>query len=972
MKSEGDKRKGRKYSRPEYLILYLVIVMALLLGVSVGVGQAGILDLGILDLGSTDLDLGTADLNLGTLDLGSGDQYQGGLDLLGGLDMPSVPTGNPLDVGGLLGATGLGGATSQTGEIKALIPMPLDNSKKCEDCHNDRLALVTAMIDPVNNQKYPGLAIDVPYVDNFYVDPSYTSLPDSMMSKAKLQPAWDGCQTCHGNGDTFDPFPSDNWVPDSNPERGPQTAWAMGSTNNTSNSCGKCHTSVSEAFNKGIMGTHRGHLGAFNYNDVEIETTNVQSDFYFDPLGSRQAGTNGGAGGAGYAQSRESCSTCHQGCSDCHLTGPGDNPINDVASVADDFKPPVSEGLELIYVDQTHTTLAPRVKAYMATTLRRGGVSILEFRKGYIPGVSRGIPYTPLEAGMDINSHKMLKPTTAEQGNTMAPQTQDQSIRFCWRCHFRSGAEYQGQWINIVPNVNYGKETLSHYQAGMTCTDCHSEQELHGQTSNQNGVLSASFYGSTEAPDNPSHPGGNPRGTTPAWPITPNPVKVTCELCHTAEGKHEGPTGGQTLGELVTPRFQNEGKMVMGLAKMPVPGKDTNLSHSNVQCDVCHTQAQQNCWNCHIETPQEIGPLPGVDTGSALNLDVLPPIVNVREAEGEPVLSDRENALLKEAPARNDVATIDALLTFPQSVNTVNKAPRFMGRNNQGQVASMVHCPGGPPGINTQPYNNPQPLNLDGGLYITKSGQYGQNGSVGDPTYAANGSWYMEAGHSIARNPDGQGFTACYNCHADTVRMGKEPITYYRKNPWVMKSAGVPEALMPDSHYLDNRHKNSDNSFNCKCHSSDAIVHNGTEEGPFPGGHAGGDQYGSGGNAGGDEYGSEGSTSICAMPQLAYSVTRSYWQNYNEYQLRRLSVDFNINNNAGGASATDASVTGARNSNGVTTTTTMPVSVGGIQAGESQTATLQFAVPNGVSSFASTIYATAMDTCGSTYTYPSS
>ncbi|NTU42446.1 MAG: hypothetical protein HGA78_05245, partial [Nitrospirales bacterium] len=154
------------------------------------------------------------------------------------------------------------------GEVKALIPMPLDPSRSCEDCHNSRANLIAAMVDPANNAKYPGLAADVPFVDNFYVDPSYTSLPDSMMSKAVKHTLWNGCQTCHGTGATFDPFPSDNWVPRSNPNDGPETAWALGSTNNTSNSCGKCHADQADAVNNGIMGTHRGHLAAFNYNDV--------------------------------------------------------------------------------------------------------------------------------------------------------------------------------------------------------------------------------------------------------------------------------------------------------------------------------------------------------------------------------------------------------------------------------------------------------------------------------------------------------------------------------------------------------------------------------------------------------------------------------------------------------------------------------------------------------------------------------
>jgi hypothetical protein len=172
------------------------------------------------------------------------------------------------------------------GEVKALIPMPLDPSRSCEDCHNSRANLIAAMIDPANNAKYPGLASDVPFVDNFYVDPGYTTLPDSMMSSAVKHPLWNGCQTCHGAGAQFDPFPSDNWVPDSNPNDGKQVAMAWGNTNDSSHSCGKCHPANAHAFNKGIMGTFRGHDFAFNYNSGEIESTNPESNFFFDPLGS--------------------------------------------------------------------------------------------------------------------------------------------------------------------------------------------------------------------------------------------------------------------------------------------------------------------------------------------------------------------------------------------------------------------------------------------------------------------------------------------------------------------------------------------------------------------------------------------------------------------------------------------------------------------------------------------------------------
>jgi len=385
-----------------------------------------------------------------------------------------------------------------------------------------------------------------------------------------------------------------------------------------------------------------------------------------------------------------------------------------------------------------------------------------------------------------------------------------------------------GNWISIVPNVNYDKASLGHLQAGMTCTDCHKWSEVHGTTS----ATSQSFNDTAEAADNPSHPGGNPVGSTPKWDITPKPVKTTCGLCHTTEGKALGSSGGLTYGDLVTPKFQQIAKPVKGFATMPVPGKTSAMSHKNIKCEACHTQAMQNCWNCHLEKAEEVTGFPSIGTND-LSINALWTIVNVREAEGIPALTFEENALLKEMPAQNDAATLSLGLTFPNSPNTVNKSIRFFARNNQGQVGSVVHCPGGPPGINN-PNLAPQILNRDGGQYITKSGEYGQVGSVGDPTYGAEGAWFMEPGHSIARNPDGIGYEACFNCHADTVRMGQDPITYYRKNPWVIKSIGTPEALLPGSHYADGRYKNPNGGYTCSCHTATGLVHNGdATDGPW-------------------------------------------------------------------------------------------------------------------------------------------
>ncbi|NTU42309.1 MAG: hypothetical protein HGA78_04505 [Nitrospirales bacterium] len=274
---------------------------------------------------------------------------------------------------------------------------------------------------------------------------------------------------------------------------------------------------------------------------------------------------------------------------------------------------------------------------------------------------------------------------------------------------------------------------------------------------------------------------------------------------------------------------------------MVVPGKQSKMSHANMKCEVCHTQAQQQCWNCHVEESNTITSLPLLgtnDVNMALNLPfgvgpINGPIINVREAEGEPILTDEQNARLKELPAENDAAHISVVLTFPQSKNQYNKALKYLGKNNYGQVTSMVHCPGPPRGIKTQP-RDPRPLNKDGGLIMTKSGEYGKEGAVSDITTAAEGAWFMEPGHSIARNPDGFGYDACYNCHADTVRLGQEPITYFRKQPWVMNTVGDPDAVLPATHLANNAGmiKNG-TAWNCNCHGP-AAVHNGTFDGPWP------------------------------------------------------------------------------------------------------------------------------------------
>ncbi|RJQ42518.1 MAG: hypothetical protein C4534_09880 [Gaiellales bacterium] len=107
----------------------------------------------------------------------------------------------------------------------------------------------------------------------------------------------------------------------------------------------------------------------------------------------------------------------------------------------------------------------------------------------------------------------------------------------------------------------------------------------------------------------------------------------------------------------------------------------------------------------------------------------------------------------------------------------------------------------------------------------------------------------------------------------------------------------------------------------------------------------------------------------CDSPSLGLSKSGVYWASYADYTARLLSVDLGIGNSGAGA-ATSAQIEGAINTNGVTVVSSMPMALGGIAAGSSVAATVKYDVPAGVSSFKTTIYATATDACGNAYSYP--
>ncbi|MBE0429828.1 MAG: hypothetical protein IBX61_08145 [Thermoleophilia bacterium] len=96
-----------------------------------------------------------------------------------------------------------------------------------------------------------------------------------------------------------------------------------------------------------------------------------------------------------------------------------------------------------------------------------------------------------------------------------------------------------------------------------------------------------------------------------------------------------------------------------------------------------------------------------------------------------------------------------------------------------------------------------------------------------------------------------------------------------------------------------------------------------------------------------------------ARPDMSLSKTDVYWASYDDYTERILSVDYSIANV--GPQANGVSIVGTVNTEPVTTVTGMPVSLGDIAAGGSAAATLKYDVPNGVTSFKTTVYAETGD-----------
>lgn len=106
-------------------------------------------------------------------------------------------------------------------------------------------------------------------------------------------------------------------------------------------------------------------------------------------------------------------------------------------------------------------------------------------------------------------------------------------------------------------------------------------------------------------------------------------------------------------------------------------------------------------------------------------------------------------------------------------------------------------------------------------------------------------------------------------------------------------------------------------------------------------------------------------------PDLRLSVKRVYWNSFPDYDARELSVDYLLTNTTVGRSANGVNIVAAVNTNGVSLLTAVPVSVGNIDAGLTGSFSLKYALPEGVSNFKTSLYATASDPAGNGYFYPS-
>ena len=104
-------------------------------------------------------------------------------------------------------------------------------------------------------------------------------------------------------------------------------------------------------------------------------------------------------------------------------------------------------------------------------------------------------------------------------------------------------------------------------------------------------------------------------------------------------------------------------------------------------------------------------------------------------------------------------------------------------------------------------------------------------------------------------------------------------------------------------------------------------------------------------------------------PNLGLAVSGSCWASYSDYELGRLSVDFQVTNSSAGG-AYGARITSVTATNGVTVKTPMPLDIGDIAPASTVVFTIVYQMPVGVSRFSTSLAASCLDGAANVYTYP--
>ena len=106
-------------------------------------------------------------------------------------------------------------------------------------------------------------------------------------------------------------------------------------------------------------------------------------------------------------------------------------------------------------------------------------------------------------------------------------------------------------------------------------------------------------------------------------------------------------------------------------------------------------------------------------------------------------------------------------------------------------------------------------------------------------------------------------------------------------------------------------------------------------------------------------------------PDLHLDAEKSSWKSYSDYQSGILTVVYIIENSEGSDANIIRIISPTGTSSNAELITALPLHVGSIAQGESDTFKLQYHLQSGVTSFYATVHATAMTDDGNTLRYPS-